>query len=453
MNGTSRGISPGAVFVLAAVVVAASLLLFYAHRSEGFDADEFPLPVMYYIYAHKSDTTAEVDEEVRMPPGAWFPARDSGDSADSLDEGLREQIEELRSLGYLSGYHEAPILQGVTVHDSVRAFQGYNLIVSGHGPGALLLDMEGEVVHEWYTHFDQQAVWPGYEVDTNMQLWTRAMLMPDSGLIVLIENLGIARLDSDSDTLWVSPLIQPHHDFDVGPNDSIYAICKEVCVDEDYNPDAAIVEELVGVLSPEGELIRTINIRSALAASRYAPVLRRMPLEGDFIHANTVEYIRDDFSASIAPLREGTLLLSLLEMDLVCALDPHTETVYWAESDLWHRQHQPTMLENGNMLVFDNQGFRQESQVLEIDPATREVVWSYRGGGNQPHFFSLIRGSSQRLPNGNTLITESTQGRAMEVTPEGEIVWEWISPYRAGEHRDLIAVLFEAIRYPYDYLE
>ena len=57
-------------------------------------------------------------------------------------------------------------------------------------------------------------------------------------------------------------------------------------------------------------------------------------------------------------------------------------------------------------------------------------------------------GSSARLSNGNTLITESLRGRAFEVTPEGEVVWRWVSPYRAvsdaGVHG--VAVLMEMIR-------
>jgi len=455
MTRTGKGVSPAAAFTIAGVVLAASLVLFYSHRGEGFDADEFPLHVMYYIYAHRADSVVAETEEELLPPGAWFPARDGGEAPDSLSARERSEIEQLRSLGYLSGYHDAPIRQGVTLHDTTESFTGYNLMVSGHAPGALLLDMDGEIVREWYTHFDQQAVWPGSEdVDMEMQFWTRAMLMPDGGLMVLIENLGIARLDSESDTVWVSGFIQPHHDFDVGPEDSVYAICKQVHVDEDYNPDAPIIEELVGVLSPDGQLVRTVNIRHALAASRYAPVLRRMPPEGDILHANTLEYIQGDFDGGIAPLREGTLLLSLRAIDLVCALDLNTEEVYWAESDLWYKQHQPTMLANGNMLVFDNRGFRGDSRVLELDPSDMSVEWSYRGGGDdQPLFFSVGRGSNHRLPNGNTLITESNQGRAFEVTPEGEIIWEYVSPYRAGDHRELIATLFEMIRYPPEYLE
>jgi hypothetical protein len=38
-------------------------------------------------------------------------------------------------------------------------------------------------------------------------------------------------------------------------------------------------------------------------------------------------------------------------------------------------------------------------------------------------------GNAQRLPNGNTLITESAFGRFFEVTREGEIVWEYVNPF------------------------
>ena len=86
----------------------------------------------------------------------------------------------------------------------------------------------------------------------------------------------------------------------------------------------------------------------------------------------------------------------------------------WGPTNL-HRQHHPTLLANGNILVFDNG--RQRSQVVEIDPATLEVAWRYAPGG-----------SAQRLPNGNTLITESDRGYVFEVTREGETVWRFANP-------------------------
>ena len=95
------------------------------------------------------------------------------------------------------------------------------------------------------------------------------------------------------------------------------------------------------------------------------------------------------------------------------------------------------------MLVFDNR--LDFSRVVELDPLTREFLWEYRGDA-QNGFFTQTCGSSQRLPNGNTLITESEKGRAFEVTPKNEIVWEFLSPHRAGENQELVATLFEMIR-------
>ena len=45
-----------------------------------------------------------------------------------------------------------------------------------------------------------------------------------------------------------------------------------------------------------------------------------------------------------------------------------------------------------------------------------------------PAFFSPYMGSVQRLWNGNTLICESAFGRLFEVTPDGDVVWEFVIP-------------------------
>ena len=63
-------------------------------------------------------------------------------------------------------------------------------------------------------------------------------------------------------------------------------------------------------------------------------------------------------------------------------------------------------------------------------------------------FFSPFMGSAERLPNGNTLITESDYGRALEVTPGGETVWEFYSPFSAGANDEYIATLMEVVRLP-----
>ena len=91
------------------------------------------------------------------------------------------------------------------------------------------------------------------------------------------------------------------------------------------------------------------------------------------------------------------------------------------------------------------------SAVLEFNPGSRNIQWSYRGTKESP-FYTPTCGSCQRLRNGNTLITESDPGRAFEVTPDKKIVWEYINPHRAGKENELIATLFEVVRLKKNFL-
>ena len=118
----------------------------------------------------------------------------------------------------------------------------------------------------------------------------------------------------------------------------------------------------------------------------------------------------------------------------------------------------------GNLLVFDNGGSsgygfanpiapdglgafaRATSRVLEIDPVTLQLVWSY----SNPRFFSTNISSAQRLPNGNTLITAGAGGRMFEVTREGTIVWEYMYPQFSGPNAS--NAVYRAYRLPYAWM-
>jgi hypothetical protein len=417
-------------------------------------------------FLHSFDDPADTLTEASdvAPVGRWWPARDGGLDS-TLTEEEREQVELIRSLGYLSGYEDAPLVNGVTIHDPQRAYDGYTLLISGHGPGISLIDMEGNLVHDWFSNeVTVYGLWPEAEnPEVDIDLWRRAHLYPNGDLVVLINDGGVVKVDRDSNLLWVSEYLGAHHDLDVGDDGRIYVIGRRIHLNERYNAEALIAEDYICVLDSTGATLDIVSALDLVADSRFAPVLRRavdgtetpLHMSGDILHCNTIEYIREDMlpDGYDGPLRPGTLLLSMRAVDLVCAVDLEEKSVYWGETSLWHMQHQPTLLENGNLLVFDNQGMGEASSVLEFDPSgTREVVWSYRGDEEHP-FYSPGVGTCQRLPNGNTLITESMYGRAFEVTSEGEIVWEYYNPYRAGENLELIATLHEAYRYSPDEIE
>jgi hypothetical protein len=66
-------------------------------------------------------------------------------------------------------------------------------------------------------------------------------------------------------------------------------------------------------------------------------------------------------------------------------------------------------------------------------------------------FYSHYQSGAQRLPNGNTLVAETTYGRIIEVTPAGEIVWEYISPFNLSD-KVFSSRMYRAYRVPYAWI-
>ena len=168
-------------------------------------------------------------------------------------------------------------------------------------------------------------------------------------------------------------------------------------------------------------------------------------VQGDIFHINILE-ILDGRHRDLSPAFEsGNALISMPNINAIAILDLELNQVVWALGGLFKFQHDPTFLENGNLLVFDNLSQRPHSRVLELNPLTQKITWMYRGDEDKP-FFSELVGTSHRLPNGNTLITETVDGRAFEVTPTGAIVWEFKSPHSSGSDGELVAILPEVRR-------
>jgi hypothetical protein len=57
-----------------------------------------------------------------------------------------------------------------------------------------------------------------------------------------------------------------------------------------------------------------------------------------------------------------------------------------------------------------------------------QPLWTYTAPDKLSMYSPFVSGA-QRIKNGNTLITSGARGRFLEVTPEGETVWEYWNPY------------------------
>jgi outer membrane protein assembly factor BamB len=136
----------------------------------------------------------------------------------------------------------------------------------------------------------------------------------------------------------------------------------------------------------------------------------------------------------------------MLATDTVAVLDPVKEQVRWAQQGPFRRQHEPTLRDDGRIVLFDNEAGPDQSRVLALDVETREVVWRWDGG--PWGLYSRRCGAVHVLPGGHVLVVESEGGRAFEITPEGDVVWAWSSPHRAGPKKRLVATLFDVVRVP-----
>ncbi|PYQ61064.1 MAG: hypothetical protein DMF58_06095 [Acidobacteria bacterium] len=238
--------------------------------------------------------------------------------------------------------------------------------------------------------------------------------------------VSLVELDERSHVLW-NRKGRFHHDLDVASNCDIYALAWEAeVVPKVHATQPTLIDYLV-VLTPKGLIKRKVSLFDVLRRSPYAflfPSIQDLHVDGpnrelDLIHSNHVEVIGDG-----APFPPGSVLLGMRNINATLVLAPSLDRILW----LWGPSnltfpHDPTLLPNGNILIFDNG--TEQSQIIEMNPQTNSIVWRFapRSG-----FFSAARGSVQRLPNGNTLITESDRGNAFEVTRRGRVVWRFENP-------------------------
>jgi hypothetical protein len=378
------------------------------------------------------------------PQGSTTEARQD----EGLSDEQRARIEALEAIGYADGHVEAESEGGVTVHDAERVAPGLNLVVSGHAPEARLMDASGATLHLWRRTFEE--IWPERRGNlTRRSSYRRAHVLPDGGLIAVFTALGVVRLDRDSNVLWSYDGVA-HHDLDVDLDGNVYVLTRTAHSMPEFHDELFVLEDFVTVLSPAGEELRSVSVVDCLRTSEHAHLLAQIDAGGDIFHTNTLELLDGRAAGRSPAFAAGNVLVSVRQLDLLAVLDLDALTAPWTRTGSWRRQHQPSLLENGNLLLFDNLSVPKRSTVLELDPLSGEELWRYRADQDDV-FFSSGCGTCQRLPNGNTLVTESNAGRAFELTPSKEIVWEWRSPFRAPSDPALVATLFDVVRLPADF--
>lgn len=306
--------------------------------------------------------------------------------------------------------------------------------------------MTGQLLHRWAFRFDQ--AFPDADLSSSgvrgTKYWRRVALLPEGRLLAIYEGQGLIELDRDSNLIWAYPG-WAHHDLEVHADGKISVLTREVDLLPRINEDEPVMHDWIVVLDGNGKVLDRISILQAIEASDFRGLLDLTKKKGDLFHTNTLELLDGSLSDRLPAFAAGNYLISLRTINTIAVVDIESRRVTWAMSGLWEEQHQPSVLPTGNILIFDNKGAPGGSRIVEFDPVTQIVDWQFDEDGELD---SPTCGSVQRLPNGNTLITESETGRALEVTTAGELAWEYLTPNRAGDDNELVATLFEVVRLP-----
>lgn len=338
---------------------------------------------------------------------------------------------------------------GLVYHDPAVSFEGYTLFCSVRGHHATLLDWHGRIVQRW-SH--EEGIQHAHMLD-NGNLLVQTLPPEDAGGAEQIggSSGALLELDWDSKVVWEYRNLLMHHDYRRLPSGNHLillwrhlpeGIREQICGGHHHETDPEQMwGDVIQEITPGGEVVHEWLSWEHLSFEED----RICPLESykEWTHINSIDLTPD-----------GDWLLSFRLTSTVAIVDRHSGefTWRWGPGMISH-QHAATWLDTGRILIFDNGCHRLRgpnfSQVVEVDPETNEIAWTY----TDPTilgFYSFMCSGASRLPNGNTFITEGATGRLFEVTPERETVWEYVSPFILESKFGPTPAIFRAHRIPAD---
>jgi Arylsulfotransferase (ASST) len=340
---------------------------------------------------------------------------------------------------------------GLRGYDRERAFAGFTLFspLSSSNKTVYLVDMLGNVVHTWTMPYPPGQ--SGYLTERGTLFYNGQI--PNESHVGQAPYRGGAALEMDwkGRILWEMNHPDHNHDGVRLKNGNVLLICQKLL------PADIVAKVRGGRLGSEYD-----------NGKMDAPYLVEMTTNGHVVwewlswdhldpEQDAITAVQDDrdvwtVANSVSEMPDGNLLVSFRDISTVVMINRRTGAIYWKlGAPPLAGQHAPHVLSNGNVLLFDNGPHRLDhsfpfSRVLEIDPATKAIVWKYQEA-RVSDFFSPRISNAQRLPNGNTFINEGWFGRFFEVTREGAVVWEYVNPYFGARQQLMINAVQRAYRY------
>lgn len=375
----------------------------------------------------------------------WFSEQSTSGSVEPKAQ-LRMALSRAKKLPSAVKANEEPDRPELAYHGYQKdlAYHGFTTYPESGSEKVFLVNMSGEIVHQW--DFDA----------------ARFRLLPNCNVLVIHGTkwgmnrkpwdelrYSLREYDFDGNLVWEYKSEEPfHHDIQQLENGNIIAMRRievppqrMISVTDPQLRNLRFRSDEIIEVSRDKELVWSWKAHDEISPASCGkfpcppPVKKEKERKRqyDWTHTNTAIPLPENrwYREGDTRFKPGNILIMPRNLSTAMIVDKESGEIVWDYQGDYKGGlsygHEPHMIPEGlpgagNILIFDNGFKRNTSYILEINPVTKEVVWVYDAG---KRFFSKVAGSMQRLPNGNTLISEDVRGRAFEVTPDKKIVWEY----------------------------
>jgi len=329
--------------------------------------------------------------------------------------------------------------EAFTIHSAEQIGLGYYIFAGWDSENeiheAWLYDDKGELRHTWsIDYFALDPDGPSNGGDT-----PHAFHVLRDGSIIVGWDKGdvMVRLDACSEPVWTKEGVF-HHAVTRAEDGTFWTWRGDRTAYGHYNyienfdDDTGQKIREIGLVE---DIIAGMGSRSSVFGVRPDHPFEKMEQDPkdreDIFHPNDVDVLGSDLAPLFPMFEVDDLLLSFRSLNLVAVLDPDDYQLKWWSHGPWIRQHDPDFTDDGKISVYSNNTDRNRSEIIKMDPATRDFSNELFFG--EVFFSSAYKGKHQYLPNGNLLVAVPGEGRALEVSSEGGKVMEFNNLFHVSD--------------------
>ena len=309
--------------------------------------------------------------------------------------------------------------------------------------------MEGNETHSWKSSINGRKIGSLGKPLENGHVLT--FLVDSNPLDPTLPDVVLVELDWEGNIVWQyhESGFYLHHDFQRLSNGNTLLLA-EVPKSVPAISGQEILDDVIREVDKDGNIVWEWSTAEHFDELELSDEAKQIIAEGklyggkSIFHTNSIQKIpHNKNEKSSLQFSFGNILVSQRNTNIVFVIDRQSGHIVWRLKETIGQHHVKmiprNLVDSGNIMLFDNGGragypseWRLFSNVRIFNPLTARQVWGYnaaQSGKPMRTFFSPYISGAQRLANGNTLITEGDWGRIFEITPEKDVVWEYVSPY------------------------